>query len=104
VVYDLGLVFFGLACLVLGHLLRASRRVPTLLAVGLSLSGVVYLVGSFAVVLAPEVAATLDPMYGLTVVAELGIAVWLTVKGVRAPSFIRCAGYFARPRRQAALR
>lgn len=84
VVYDLGLVFFGIACLVLGHLLSTSRMVPRLLARGLTVTGVVYLVGTLAIVLAPEVAPTLDPMYGIAVVAELAIAGWLTFKGVAA--------------------
>jgi len=46
-VYDVGLVAFGLACLTLGRLLRRAAA-PRLLAFGLSLTGVVYLVGSFA--------------------------------------------------------
>jgi hypothetical protein len=82
VVYDLALVFFGIACLVLGHLLTVSRLVPRLLGRGLMVTGMVYLVGTTAIVLAPEVAATLDPMYGIAVVAELAIAGWLTFKGV----------------------
>ena len=85
-VYDLGLVFFGLACLVLGHLLRISRLVPAMLGVGLSLAGGVYLVGSFAVVLFPEIAPSLDPMYGFTLVAELAVAGCLLLKGVKAPA------------------
>jgi hypothetical protein len=83
VVYDLGLVFCGLACLVLGHLLRISRIVPSVLGVGLSIAGLVYLVGSFTVVLAPAFAPTPDPMYGLTVLAELSLAVWLAIPGSR---------------------
>lgn len=82
VVYDLALVFFGIACLVLGHLLTVSRLVPRLLGRSLTVTGMVYLVGTTAIVLAPDVAATLDPMYGITVVAELAVAGWLTFKGV----------------------
>lgn len=86
VVYDLGLIFFGLACLALGRLMRTSRVVPPILGVGLSIAGAVYLVGSFAVILAPDFAALLEPMYGLTVLAELSVALWLTVKGVKDPN------------------
>lgn len=82
VVYDLGLVFFGLACVVLGHLLRVSRLVPTVIAVGLSVAGVVYLVGSFAALFSPPLAAALDPMYGLALLGELGVAGWLVTKGL----------------------
>ena len=81
-VYDLGLVFFGIACLVLGHLLTVSQLVPRLLGRGLAVTGMVYLVGTTAIVLAPEVATTLDPVYGIAVVAELAIAGWLAIRGV----------------------
>lgn len=88
VVYDLGLIFFGLACLVLGHLFRVSRQVPTLIAIGLSVAGVVYLLGSFAVVLAPTLAQRLEPMYALTLAAELAFALRLVTKGVREPAAV----------------
>ena len=81
-VYDLGLVFFGMACLVLGHLLVVSRLVPRIVGRGLTATGVVYLVGSFTVLLAPGAAATLDPMYGIAVLAELALAGWLAFRGV----------------------
>jgi hypothetical protein len=81
-VYDIGLVFFGLACVVLGHLFRVSRLVPLILGVGLSVAGVVYLCGSFVVILTPEVASIFEPMYGLTVLAELAFAGWLVIRGV----------------------
>src|SRR5690606_10563524 len=42
VVYDLGLIFFGLACLTLGHLIRTSRLLPALLGIGLSVAGAIY--------------------------------------------------------------
>ncbi len=83
VVYDLGLVFFGLSCLVVGELLRKSRLLPPVLGMGLSLSGAVYLIGSFTMILAPELSASLDPMYGLTVIAELSVAAYLTFRGAR---------------------
>ena len=101
-VYDLGLVFFGIACLVLGHLLTVSRLVPRLLARGLTATGVVYLVGTTAIVLAPDVATTLDPMYGIAVVAELAIAGWLAVKGVAPTTTGRTPASPRRPTSRAA--
>ncbi|MCA9627405.1 MAG: DUF4386 domain-containing protein [Myxococcales bacterium] len=81
-VYDLALVFFGVACVLLGHLLRTSRLVPRPLGIGLVVAGAVYLVGSGIVVFAPALAPSFDPMYGLALISELAIAGWLTVKGV----------------------
>ena len=87
VVYDLGLVFFGLSCLVLAELLRQSRAVPTALGLGVGVAGAVYLMGSFAALCAPSWVATLDPMYGVAFLAELAFALWLVFRGVtpRAP-------------------
>ncbi|MCA9559619.1 MAG: DUF4386 domain-containing protein, partial [Myxococcales bacterium] len=87
--YDLGLVFFGLSCLVLGWLLRRSGSVPALLAIGVSVAGVVYLVGSFAALCVPAWSAALDPAYGVAFLAELAFAVWLVAEGMaprRTPS------------------
>lgn len=82
VVYDLGLVFFGLSCLVLARLLWMARWAPRALAVGLALAGVVYLVGSFVALCAPAWLATVDPLYGVAFLAELVFAGWLMLRGV----------------------
>lgn len=86
-VYDVALIAFGLSCLVLGGLLRASRAVPRILALGITATGVVYLVGSFAAVLAPSLSSLVDPLYVVAIVAEPAFAIWLIVKGldIRAP-------------------
>jgi len=82
VMYDLGLVFFGLSCLVLAGLLVASRSVPSVLGWGVGIAGAVYLVGSFAALGAPGWSATIDPLYGVAFLAELAFAVWLVARGM----------------------
>ncbi|MCB9592649.1 MAG: DUF4386 domain-containing protein [Sandaracinaceae bacterium] len=82
-VYDVGLIAFGLACVTLGRLLRRAKAGPRLIALGLSATGVVYLVGSFAAVFAPSVSAALDPFYGIAIVVEPAVAIWLIVVGSR---------------------
>jgi hypothetical protein len=84
--YQIGLVFFGAACLVLGHLLFVSRYVPRVLAVLLVCAGGVYLVGSLVTLLAPRYESGLMPLYVVPFVAELVLALWLVVKGVRVGS------------------
>lgn len=83
VVYDLGLIFFGLSCLVLGRLLAASHLVPLPLAVGLGAAGGVYITGSCVALCAPSWSATVDPLYGVAFLAELAFALWLVVTGLR---------------------
>jgi hypothetical protein len=82
-VYDVGLIAFGLACLTLGRLLRRTRLAPLPIALGLSVTGLVYLVGSFAAVFAPRFQEAIDPLYGIAIVAEPAVAVWLIVAGLR---------------------
>jgi Domain of unknown function (DUF4386) len=80
--YDVALIAFGLSCLVLGRLLRSSRAVPRLLAVGMSATGLVYLVGSLAAVAAPDLSSLIDPLYLVAIVVEPAFALWLIVKGI----------------------
>lgn len=81
--YAISLVFFGFACLALGHLVFRAGYLPKALGVLLGIAGVCYLVDSFASFLAPALSSALFPAIFLPVlVAELGLALWLVVKGV----------------------
>jgi hypothetical protein len=81
--YAISLVFFGFACLALGHLVFRAGYFPRTLGVLLGIAGVCYLVDSFTLFLAPALSSALFPAIFLPVlVAELGLALWLVVKGV----------------------
>ena len=82
-VYDAGLIAFGLSCLVLGHLLRTEQLVPRLLAIGLSATGAVYLAGSLAALATPGLSAAIDPFYIVAIVVEPAFAVLLITRGLR---------------------
>ncbi|WP_238365357.1 DUF4386 domain-containing protein [Mesobacterium pallidum] len=72
--YDLGLVFFGVNCLLMARLLtlqplfatRWTRALPPAIAI----AGVVYLVGSALRFFAPGLMTAFQPAYGLTILAE----------------------------------
>jgi len=81
--YDLGLVFFGLHCAVLGYLLWRSPSFPGVLGVLMVLASIGYLVGSFVRFLAPQFAELVQPIYVAPLVGELALCSWLLVKGVR---------------------
>ena len=85
-VYDVALIAFGLSCLVLGHILRTSGAVPRILALGMSATGAVYLIGSFAAVFAPGLSSLVDPLYFIAIIAEPAFAIWLIVKGIALPA------------------
>ncbi len=84
--YSLGLVFFGLDCLVLGYLIFKSGYVPRILGVLLVFAGLGYLVDSFASFLLPDY-ADYEAIFALVVfapaiIAELSLCLWLLLKGV----------------------
>lgn len=81
--YNAGLVFFGFAIIALGAALYRSRYVPRVLSIGLALSGLVYLLTSFSSILTPSLTGSLFVLFLLPVVAELGLALWLTFMGAR---------------------
>ena len=81
--YDLGLVFFGLHCMLLGPLLWRSPAFPGFLGILLVLAGVGYWVGSFTRFLAPEAVGAVEPIYIFPLLGELALTGWLLVRGVR---------------------
>lgn len=81
--YAVSLIFFGFACLALGHLLWRAGFLPRSLGALMGVAGLCYLVESFAHLLAPELAGLLFPaIYLPAFVAELALTTWLLVKGV----------------------
>ncbi|MFZ2102165.1 MAG: DUF4386 domain-containing protein [Oricola sp.] len=80
--YDLGLVFFGIACLLLGWLIVSSRFLPRALGWLVMAAGPVYLVGSFLRFLAPAHVEAFAPAYVICVLAETAFCLWLLVRGV----------------------
>lgn len=82
--YAISLVFFGFACLSLGYLIYRSGFLPRTLGVLMAIAGVCYLVDSFSHFLSPAFAAALFPgIFFPMFVAELALALWLTVRGVK---------------------
>ena len=81
--FGVGLIFFGLVCLVEGRLIFRSGFLPKTLGLLMQLAGVCYLTNSFAMLIAPSLANALFPFVLIPpLVAEMGLALWLVVKGV----------------------
>ncbi|HLO95720.1 MAG TPA: DUF4386 domain-containing protein [Burkholderiaceae bacterium] len=80
---DVGLIFFGLACLLRGWLIARSTFLPRALGALLAAAGACYLVNSCALLLAPPLADLLFPWVLLpSFVGELALSLWLLVKGM----------------------
>ncbi len=95
--YDVGLIAFGLSCLVLGRVLFAHCLVSRPLALGMLTTGGVYLAGSFAAVFAPGMSAVVDPFYVIALVTETAFALRLLVKGLATTPASSDAGSTAPP-------
>ena len=77
-------VFFGIYCVLVGYLFFRSRLIPRVVGALMVIGGVAYVLNSFAIFLVPAFAARLPDVTVLGGIAELSLALWLTVKGVRA--------------------
>lgn len=81
--FAVGLIFFGVACLVRGYLMFKSGYVPKVYGFLMVLAGFSYLINSFALLLAPAFAAALFPAILLpALIGELSFCLWMIVKGV----------------------
>lgn len=80
---NLGFVFFGCYCVLLGLLVWRATFMPRVLGVGLALAGTAWLINSVASLLGLPFAAALSP-YALAVGAlgEMAFTLWLLVRGV----------------------
>jgi hypothetical protein len=87
--YGVSLLFFGFSCILFGYLLRNSLFLPQILGILFMIGGLGYILFSVAQVLSPAFAARyLFPWLMLPAFpAELGLALWLTVKGVNVPKW-----------------
>jgi hypothetical protein len=92
-VHDLGygasLLFFGFCCTVFGWLIQRSGYLPRILGTLLGIAGVGYVIFSLAQMVAPAFAGQYLFPWALLpgFVAELGLSLWLTVKGVDVPKW-----------------
>jgi hypothetical protein len=78
------LFFFGVECLVVGYLLVISGLVHRVIGLLMGLAGACYLINSFSVLVAPDLAERLFPTILIPAfIGELSLALWLLIKGVR---------------------
>ena len=75
--YDLGLIFFGVNCLLTAALLVQSGFVARVLGIAIGLSGLVYLSGSILRFVAPDLHGIVAPAYVVPLVAETAFCLWL---------------------------
>jgi hypothetical protein len=88
-VYKLGFVtaqlFFGTWLFPLGYLVYRSGLVPRVLGILLVLDGIAVMIWFLQALLLPDYPAIRTPGLVVSFVAEVGLALWLLVKGVKLP-------------------
>lgn len=83
--FGIALIFFGVECVILGYLISRSGYMPRSIGVLMQIAGVCYVINSFALLLSPPLSNRLFPAILIpSLIAELSLALWLLVKGVRA--------------------
>lgn len=86
-VYKTGFVtaqlFFGTWLFPLGYLVYKSKFLPRFLGVLLMLDGIAVLIWFLQALLLPDYAAIRYPGLAVSFIAEVGLALWLLVKGVK---------------------
>jgi hypothetical protein len=84
--YGVSLLFFGVCCVLFGCLIHRSGYIPRVIGVLLVVGGAGYVIFSLTQILSPPLAArVLFPWIMLPAFpAELGLSLWLLVKGVDA--------------------
>ncbi len=81
--FGMGLIFFGVSCLVTGYLMLRSAYFPRMLGVLQALAGACYLVNSFAQILRPSLADTMfSYILAPAFVGEFGTCLWLLIMGL----------------------
>jgi hypothetical protein len=82
-VFFIGMVFFGIQCILIGCLVARSKFLPRILGILLAIGGASYVIASFANFLTPSMGGRLTIfIMPLALVGEGSLTVWMLVKGV----------------------
>ena len=90
--YDLGLLLFGVHCLILGYLIAKSLYMPKALGYLVMAAGVTYLIGSYTRFLFPNFVEAVSLIYGVAIISELSLCLWLLVKRVKLDNWKEVTG------------
>ena len=81
---NIGLVFFGCYCLLIGYLIFRSDFLPAILGVLMAIGGAGWLTNSFISFLSPPLARSLSSwMMAPGILGEAALTLWLLVMGVK---------------------
>lgn len=86
--YNIGLLFFGVHCILIGYLIMKSTFLPRLIGILLAVAGLCYGINTMANLVLPSLPFKLFPYILLPgFFAELGLTLWLLIMGVNLPKW-----------------
>jgi len=91
-IFFIGMVFFGIQCILIGYLVARSTFLPRILGVLLAIGGTSYVIASFANFLLPAGASLVLFIMPVALIGEGSLTVWLLVKGVNEQRWYEHAG------------
>jgi hypothetical protein len=81
--FNISLIFFGVACLIVGQLIIQSGFLPRILGRFMQLAGSAYLILCFTALFAPSASGVMEPVLFVAVLlGEVSLCLWLLVKGI----------------------
>lgn len=81
--FAIGLIFFGVTCMIRGYLIVKSEFLPVFLGYLLTAAGFCYISNSFLLLLAPHIAGLFFPWILMPcLVGELAITLWFLFRGL----------------------
>jgi UPF0716 family protein affecting phage T7 exclusion len=99
--FNLSLIFFGWFCIIAGYLIFRSGYFPKVIGILILIAGLSYLLNSFSLILAPNLAGRLGySLMAPVLIGEASLCLWLLLKGVNVEKWKSHAS--SRPTRNAA--
>ena len=81
--YGIGLVFFGLYCILIGFVIYKTNAMPRVIGVLYGLAGLCYLINSFTMFLSKGFANPIFFYLAIPILlGELAVCLWLLIKGI----------------------
>lgn len=81
--YAIGLVFFGLYCILVGFVIYKTTAIPKIIGILYAIAGLCYLINSFTMFLSKGFANPLFIYLAIPIfIGELSLCLWLLIKGI----------------------
>lgn len=100
--FSIGMVFFGVQCMLMGYLIVRCTFLPRVLGVMLAAGGLCYLISCCVSLLVPSIGMGLSKfILPVALIGEGSVSAWLLLRGVNEERWMQKAGLYSNLARQA---